>query len=443
VSFFLRRSQASLALILAVSGCYQAHLLEGAPCVTDDECGVSAVDCADARCVFERCTFVPTPEGCPPGLTCDPIRGCVGGIDAPSPDTFGDTGIRPDAGPADASFDVLRSDVPFDTSVPDVGFIDTPLGPEVGPIDGGLDAPRDAPPFDTGRDVGPLDVGPVDGGRFDAGRDASLLDTGRDTPPGFDAGRDAGRDAGFDAGRDAGSDAGRDAGSDAGRDAGSDAGRPPTSMARRCTTSTVITIPDRPVLSTEVMTLELWALVRGPGVIARKGDVGNRRHLDIVVEGTGTSAVLRTSWGTGLLTQSVAAPFGDHIGVYTHIAIMIRPIPDGRQDLELWIDAVRIGAVTLPAPVFLAFNNTPLQLCSFDGDLDEVRFWGSPLEADVLEARRFGTISTTTGGLLAYWPIDGTGQIIFDRTLRGTDGVAGDFSTPDPRDPLGIPGGAF
>jgi len=422
-------------MILAASGCYQAHLLEGAPCVTDDECGVSSVECADARCVLERCTFVPIPDGCSPGMVCDPIRGCVGDLDGSSTDTSVD-GARPDvhavdasgeAGPFDAgsfdagSFDAGSFDAgSFDTGSLDAGTFDSGLLP-----DGGLDAGRDAPlPFDAGRDAGGLDVGSVDAGPVDG----PAFDTPRDAPP-FDTGRDAGRDAPLPF--------------DAGRDAGFDAGRPPTSMARRCTTSTVITLPDRPVLSTEIMTLELWALVRGPGVIARKGDVGNRRHLDLVVEGTGASSTLRTSWGTGTLFESVSAPFGDHVGVYTHIAIMVRLGPDGRYDLELWINAERVGAVTLPGPVFLAFNNTPLLLCSFDGDLDEVRMWGSPLEADVLEARRFGTISTTTGGLLAYWPIEGGGQIIFDRTLRGTDGVAGDFSTPDPRDPLAILGGAF
>lgn len=431
---------------MSLAGCYQAHLLEGAPCVSDDECGVSAVACADARCVLSRCTLVPVPDGCPPGLTCDVVRGCVGGIDAPSADTFLDGGSPGDASrdadaPFDAPFDAPpRTDVPFDTSSPDGGFdagfdagSDARLpdvGPvDVGPVDASFDAPRDAPRFDTGRDVGPVDGAVFDVPRdtsFDIGRDAPGLDVGRDAPL-FDAGRDAGRDAGFDAGRDA----------------GFDAGRPPTSMARRCSTSTVITVPDRPVLSSEVMTLELWALVRGPGVIARKGDVGNRRHLEILVEGTGASTVLRTGWGTGALSQSVAVPFADHLGVYTHIAIMTRPSPDGRYDLELWVNAERVGAATLPAPVFLAFNNTPLLLCSFDGDLDEVRFWGATLEADVLDARRFGIISPSTGGLLAYWPIEGTGQIIFDRTLRGTDGVAGDFSTPDPRDPPGFLGGAF
>lgn len=408
--------------VLFLLGCYQAHLLEGALCVTDDDCGISAVLCADARCVAERCTFVPTPDGCAPGLTCDPIRGCIGGIDAPSADASLEVGL--DGGPdADAP---PSTDVPFDTIWPDGGR------------DTGLDAPlRDAPldvrfdvGFDAGRDVGPLDVGPLEVGPLDAGFDAA-------------------RDAGFDAGRDAGPfdvnvlDVGRDGGLETGRDGGLDAGRPPTSMARRCSTSTVITVPDRPVLSTEVMTLELWALVRGPGVIARKGDVGNRRHLEIVVEGRGAATVLRTGWGTGTLSQSVSVPFAEHLGVYTHIAISVRPSADGRHELDLWVNAVRVGAAILPAPVFLAFNNTPLLLCSFDGDLDEVRFWGAALEAEVLDARRFGPVSPSTGGLLAYWPIEGTGQIIFDRTLRGSDGVAGDFSTPDPRDPAGIPGGAF
>ena len=112
----------------------------------------------------------------------------------------------------------------------------------------------------------------------------------------------------------------------------------------------------------------------------------------------------------------------------------------------LWVGCskrMRKGTATLPGPVFEGFNNVPFLFCSFDGDLDEIRLWGAALVGPQIASRRFGTVSASTAGLIAYWPLEGTGQIIFDRTLIGSDGVAGDFSTPDPRDPVAITDGAF
>jgi hypothetical protein len=178
-------------------------------------------------------------------------------------------------------------------------------------------------------------------------------------------------------------------------------------------------------------------------MIARKGEEGGRRMFDITVTGTGAASLIRVFWSSGSASSFIEFPFGDRLGVYTHIAVVHRPTSVGGTEMELWLDARVVGTATLPGPVFEGFNNVPFLFCSFDGDLDEIRLWGAALVGPQIASRRFGTVSASTAGLIAYWPLEGTGQIIFDRTLIGSDGVAGDFSTPDPRDPVAITDGAF
>jgi hypothetical protein len=385
-------------LCFFIAGCYQSHGLFGGPCTRTEDCPESPVGCAQAWCGDGVCELIPIPDSCAADETCDFVRGCVGpdagrdapGLDAPPPDA----GPRPDVVvldvpvPFDVTFDTPPFDVPFDGPIgrPDVPRLDAPR----------FDAPFDSPRVDAPIDAPRFDV-PVDSPRFDVPIDAPLFG---DVPA-------------------------------------------PTSLARQCRPDSVMTMLDHPLFSEVETTLELWVRARGPGMIARKGE-GARRHYDLSLATSSTGElVLRAAWGTEAADRVVEVPFASHVGRWTHVALVHRLDATGVVTLELYVDARQVASAPIPGTISDAFNTQAFLFCTFDGDLDEIRFWGGALDAALLDARRFGSIAADTPGLQAYWPLDVRGQVIFDRTLHGADGVAGTVSTPDPADPASILDGPF
>jgi hypothetical protein len=204
-----------------------------------------------------------------------------------------------------------------------------------------------------------------------------------------------------------------------------------------------MTMLDHPLFSSVDTTLELWVRVRGPGMIARKGE-GLRRHYDLSIVARADGGLsLRGAWGTEAAERIIEVPFDANVGRWAHVALVHRTDATGIVTLELYVNATLVGIGTIPGVLSDAFNMQSFLFCSFDGDIDEIRFWGGALDAGLLEARRFGQVASDSPGLFAYWPLDTRGQVIFDRTLHGADGVAGTVSAPDPRDPASITDGAF
>jgi hypothetical protein len=282
--------------------------------------------------------------------------------------------------------------------------------------------PRDAPRADAPlRDAPPADASPFDVPRPDAPPiDAPPVDApvSRPDAPPFDAPLDTPPVVPTDAPR-------------------------PTSLARECRGDSVMTMLDHPLFASFDSTLELWVRVRGPGVIARKGE-GDRRHYELVVA---TSAegrlVLRAGWGTERAERILEVPAEGLVGRWSHLALVHRTAPSGAVTLELYVNAVLAAEGAIPGLLSDAFNSQAFLFCTFDGDVDEIRFWGGALAASLIEARRFGSVPPDSPGLLAYWPLDTRGQVIFDRALSGADGVAGSVSTAEPSDPRAIADGAF
>ena len=76
-------------------------------------------------------------------------------------------------------------------------------------------------------------------------------------------------------------------------------------------------------------------------------------------------------------------------------------------------------------------------------DLDEIRLWIFARDAGTIAANMSRRVSASSPGLEMYLALEESGQLAFDRTLRGHDGVLGMFTTEDPADPEWILDGAI
>lgn len=221
-----------------------------------------------------------------------------------------------------------------------------------------------------------------------------------------------------------------------------DAGTSSTSRAFMCSPTSVITINDRLFLGARAeMTFELWVRARGAGTISGKG-VGQRHTmLDLVPSADGTMELV-AGWTDGATNSLVRTPFAAHMNRWTHLALVHRPAPSGVA-LELWVDAMLVASMVFPDTTSGSINRQPLEICSFDGDIDEVRMWSTARTGDLIAMSRFGMVATDAPGLVAYWPLENRAQFQSDRSLHGNDGFLGDTTVPDPRDPVFIIDGAF
>jgi hypothetical protein len=328
-----------------------------------------------------------------------------------------DGGRELDAASLDAEVEDDAGDAGRDGGLRDGGLRDG------GPRDGG---PRDGGPFDGGlRDGGLRDGGLRDGGL----RDGGLRDGGR---------RDGGlRDGGL---RDGGlRDGGR-------RDGGAiDAGR--GSPALRFTPGDLLFVPDRPALSVGTgSTIELWMRARGAGLVVRKGQDSGQQHHTIRLEETPTGIDLVVGWVTiSVARREVRVPFTPFLDRWTHVAMAIERAPEGRLRVLLYVDLTLVATGEFPDDISDAFNTEAMVFGRFDGDLDEIRIWGSVRSISSLTDNAFRRFPAGTAGLAAYWPLQEApaGQIALDRSLRGSDAILGELTTADDADPRWITDGAF
>jgi hypothetical protein len=310
---------------------------------------------------------------------------------------------------------------------------------ETGARDGGRDAPTDR--FDAGRDA------PTD--RFDAGRDAPLdrFDGGLDA--GLDAGRDAGMDAGVDGGprdggpRDGGSpidggpfDAGR---RDGGRDAGTDAGR--RTIALRFERTTTMTVADAESLNlTRECTLEMWIRARSgdDGIVLAKGDLSADRYHDYVALEAGDVVVgYRTAAGARLLRTPLPRD------AWHHVAWTYADAGDGTAVAALLLDGAVVSTGSIPADILDATNDQALVFGRSAVDLDEVRLWIFARDARTIASAMSRRVPSSSPGLEMYLALEEAGQIAFDRSLHGHEGVLGLFTVEDPADPEWIMDGVI
>jgi hypothetical protein len=230
-----------------------------------------------------------------------------------------------------------------------------------------------------------------------------------------------------------------------------DAGRPPSSDALRFTTGQVLTVPDRPALSIgPELTLELWVRLRSAGIIAIKGDTSSGSHLYLEARPMDADGVFRTFWlgwsftGTRVIVELDRDVRPD---TWTHFAIVQRQNAAGRVEISVYIDGDEVGRGPFDAGEVMSylgsFNSAPFTLGRTEMDVDEVRLWRVARGQAAIRGFMRSELMPGVSGLVAYWPLDGVGQVVLDRSLNGNDGFRGSSPAEDSADPTWIADGAF
>jgi hypothetical protein len=230
-----------------------------------------------------------------------------------------------------------------------------------------------------------------------------------------------------------------------------DAGRPPSSDALRFTTGQVLTVPDRPALSIgPELTLELWVRLRSAGIIAIKGDTSSGSHLYLEARPMDADGVFRTFWlgwsftGTRVIVELDRDVRPD---TWTHFAIVQRQNARGRVEISVYIDGDEVGRGPFDAGEVMSylasFNSAPFTLGRTEMDVDEVRLWRVARGQAAIRGFMRSELMPGVSGLVAYWPLDGVGQVVLDRSLNGNDGFRGSSPAEDTADPTWIADGAF
>jgi len=227
-----------------------------------------------------------------------------------------------------------------------------------------------------------------------------------------------------------------------------DAGAPPSSDALRFLRDDQMTVPGRPALSIGPdLTLELWVRLRSSGVLAIKGDTSIGSHLYLeALEPVGD--VFRTFWmgwsggGERVLVVVDRPVMRD---VWTHFALVQRGSSAGRVEMELFIDGESTGAFDAGevSSYIGSFNSAPFVIGRTDMDVDEIRLWRVARSGEAIRAFMRAELAPGSSGISAYWPLDGIGQVVLDRSLNGNDGFRGTSPSEDTADPSWIPDGAF
>lgn len=285
------------------------------------------------------------------------------------------------------------------------------LDADAGPPDAGIDASE---PVDAHRPASDAYAPPLDA--FSVPRDASMIPVDARAPP---------------------------------LDAAIRPDAAPTSDALRFRATDVMTVPDRIALSLgPELTLEFWVRLRSGGVLAIKGDLTAAAHLYVEAAPPVGSTINRLSFGwTVGGARSVADAYSSiPVDVWTHFAFVQRATMRGRVEVQVFVDGeLVLGPVDVgDASNYLAsFNAAPFTLGRADMDLDEVRLWRVARGQAAIRSAMRSELPPGTSGLVAYWPLDGLGQVVLDRSLNGNDGFRGTSPAEDRADPQWIADGAF
>jgi hypothetical protein len=187
---------------------------------------------------------------------------------------------------------------------------------------------------------------------------------------------------------------------------------------------------------TDSHTYELWFRPRVDGIVLHKGTVAEGESYQYLVEvGDGLVVV---GWGTSDASANISAPI--RMNVWNHVSVVIDTDPMVAL-VTLYVDGFESASAVFPNTLFDALNDQPLLMGGFEGDIDEVRIFTFARSASAIRSTMNTRLSPPPPGMEAYWPLEEAGQIILDRTLRGNEGVLGDFTFPDPADPTWITDG--
>ncbi|MHC4637407.1 MAG: LamG domain-containing protein, partial [Planctomycetota bacterium] len=157
------------------------------------------------------------------------------------------------------------------------------------------------------------------------------------------------------------------------------------------------------------------------------GSGGNRGALRFVV-GNGTSHICvsnKDNWSAG---------------VWYHVGVSYEPTADSK-NVKFFVNGVLDAVVDMKE--LIGTHDDPLYIGSeigirqyFGGILDEVRVWDVALTEVQMLTLMHTRPDTGEPNLVGYWDFDeGEGQVAYDKSGNGNDGVLGSSLDPDDSDP--------
>jgi formylglycine-generating enzyme required for sulfatase activity len=124
---------------------------------------------------------------------------------------------------------------------------------------------------------------------------------------------------------------------------------------------------------------------------------------------------------------------------------------NGPTDMSLYINGIDDGGWYRGSGGSLTYSNGNSSIGSqdiisrnyFSGKIDDVRIYNRALYAEEIQASMHSRADINDPNLVAYWDFDeGEGQVVYDKSGNGNDGVLGISLDPDYRDPTWVEPGA-
>ena len=204
--------------------------------------------------------------------------------------------------------------------------------------------------------------------------------------------------------------------------------------------STFLEVEDSVVFDTPFNhTFELWVRSRESGDqdFCRKGDA-SANHLYLGLRGGHVAMGWQVFPREYLVTGPALAR-----DRWTHLALVVTEAPASTHSMELFVDGVSVASRSSVPDLFRSFNDVEFVCGHADFDVDEIRVWRFPRTGPQIRVNMRSRISGSIPGMVAYWRLDGSGQIVLDYTASGNVGILGQLTTPDPADPTWILDGPF
>jgi len=189
-------------------------------------------------------------------------------------------------------------------------------------------------------------------------------------------------------------------------------------------------------------TIEMWiapystSTVDNQLFIGKHTNSGDNLFLFGYYVDDGYSVNIRGEWHSG----------GSSLAGYHHLAVVLQKESSSstmvtvyRNGDTLWaasIPSVLGNTNGLPWVIGQDWDSGPTPRDYFFGQFDEVRVWNYARGQLEIQATMNQKLTGNETGLIAYWPIDeGQGQLVFDHSNNGNDGLLGSSAGVDPNDP--------
>lgn len=215
----------------------------------------------------------------------------------------------------------------------------------------------------------------------------------------------------------------------------------PTNHALTFAGAQQVTIANSPSLMPKDITIEAWARFSAlpffGTIVAKPFGNGDGDSYAIWYE----QGRINGGANPSSIASGIGLSFAPTLGSWYHFTFTF---DHTSQAQRLYVDGVLAASGTTPATI--EYDGHPLLIGGdenggspggfFQGDIDEVKIWGSVRDATEVPLDVRSCTPGNFEGLAGYWPLDeGSGQVTADVSGNGNDGVLGTSSAVETSDP--------